>query len=578
MLTAAPKTRRRRRRRQKRLVQANSTTEINNGDVDDDESVDDIIENNDKNRHYSPRVNANFINEDVEIETAMLLKHLTKDTECALKKDRAIEFFTSSISSVRERIQSKTVDQIEIIPSPDANEENYQERPQLALSYLNDELELETVVMPFDRHVTHSFDVQLIYLPELSMPKQIPSDIESGKVMVERNFVDEGHFVKPKPNILGINRALFINRLIEEGALNWYDFNRKEIKNLYDITLSHRLIKTFCAEKFHPIDYMPTSVLLEYDAFGDRILKIHLKHIYFDVHPTFNSEQQLAREIESLYDEYVAMKQSNILTRIEAKLKILRQILETVSKSNKSKSQQQLTMDSLQMHRNELMELRATWHKESARYRELMKTILEKWAELKKMREGVEPTTSLKLKIKVQESDLQQDEIEWSERFGLEHSEMMTEAMETYKRNKTLRKKKEKRRSKADINNTKDEDQEDAPIEIAKPNSKKIEQNLLDIFVNSMRPPGEKIVDFELESSNMATIKSPPKYYVRLVLDNGQLDFPDSSKLNGVGQAHFNAIFSIKFTTKIPNKLKFQVSCMFLRFVIFFFRIRNFSV
>lgn len=558
MLTAAPKTRRRRRRRQKRSVQAN-TTEINAAEVDDDESVEDIIENNDKNRHYSPKVHSKFINEDVEIETAMLLKHLTKDTEFALKKDRAIEFFTSSLSSVKERIQSKSDDQIEIIPSPDATEETYQEGPQLALSYLHDELELEAVVMPFDRHATISFDLQLVYLPELSLPKQMPTDIESGDGSAERNLVEEGHFVKPKPRVFGINRALFINRLIEEGSMNWYDFNKKEIKSLFDITLSRRLIKTFCAEKFHPIDYMPTSVLLEYDAFQDRILKIHLKHIYFDVHPTFNNEQKLAREIETLYDEYVAMKQSNILTRIDAKLKILRQLLETVSRSNKAKSPKQLTVNSLQMHRNELVELRAAWHKESARYRELMKTILQKWAELKKMREGVEPATTLKLKIKVQESDVQQDEIEWSERFGLEHSEMMAEAMEAYKKNKAMRKKNGKKGSKADIESAKDEEQDDAPIEISKPNSKQIEQELLDIFVNSMRPPGEKIVDFELESSNTATIKSPPKYNVRLVLDNGQLDFPDSSKLNGVGQAHFNALFSIKFTTKIPNKLKFQV-------------------
>lgn len=557
MLSSAPKSRRRRRRRHKRTVTAQNTVDSNNLDVDDDESVDDKLEYNDKERTFSPRVNSKFINDDVEIETAMLLKHLTKDTEFGLKRERAIEFFTSNLSLDEFKVEKVATpnndDQIETIPSPETTAENFQEGPQLALSYLNDEV--ETVVVPFDRKSVIPFDEQQLYMPELSLPKQLPQDIESsaGQVIVMRNVIEEGYFVKTKPKILDMNRALFINRLIEEGALHWFDFNQKEIKNLCDIIMSQKLIKTFCAEKFHPIDYPPTSVCLELDAFSvqDRILKVHIKHIYFDVHPTFNSEQRLAREIESLYDEYVTIKQNDILSKIETKLKILRQLLETVSKSSRN----QTAVDSLQIHRDELKELRTTWHMESAKYRKLMKTILEKWAELKKLREdATESTTSLKLIIKAQEVNIENDEYEWCQRFALEHKEMLEEATELYRAYKAQRKKNNRKGSTTEFDT---DDQELTPVE--KPNSSKIEQQLLDIFIDSMRPPGEKLIDFELENVNTATIKSPPKYIIRLILDDGQLEFPESTKLNNVGQANFNAIYSIKFTTKISNQLKFQV-------------------
>lgn len=574
MLSSVQKSRRRRRRRHKRSVPAQSTVDSNNLDVDDDESVDDKLEYNDKERNFSPRVNSKFINEDVEIETAMLLKHLTKDSEFGLKKERAIEFFTSNLSLD----EMKTVkasganndDQIEIMPSPETTAESYQDGPQLALSYLNDELEMETVVVPFGKKMIVPFDEQQFFIPELTLPKQLPPDLEAsaGEVTFVRNVIDEGYFVKSKPKILDMNRALFINRLIEEGALHWFDFHQKEIKHLCNITMSRKLIKTFCAEKFHPIDYPPTSVCLDLDAFSvqDRILKVHIKHIYFDVHPTFNSEQRLARELESLYDEYVTIKQNNILSKIETKLKILRQLLQTVSKN---KNQKQTTLDSLQIHRDELKELRMTWHTESARYRKLMKTILEKWAELKKLREGAtDPSTSLKLIIKAQEPDVERDEYEWSERFELEHREMMEEATHLYRKYKAQRKKYGKRssRSEMDIQNA-DDQEETAPIEAIKPSASKIEQHLLEIFVESMRPPGEKIIDFELENVNMVVIKSPPKYLIRLILDDGQLDFPESTKLNNIGHANFNAVYSIKFTRKISHHLKFQV-----RFLHFIFR------
>lgn len=598
MLSVAPsKNRRRRRRRQKRSIPANQTIDSKpselGGDGDDD-SMDDKINDQDTDRHqstFSPKVNSQFINEDVEIETAMLLKHLTKDTEFTLKKQRAIEFFTSTVPidtklSSTKRTESLTIknadEQIEIMPDDQTITENFPaDGPQLASFY---DLNFDSVVVPFQKQTYESLNQRMFYSPALVLPKQFPQDVESatttttttatavsgagvGQSIVLRNVADEGYFIRPKPKISRINLALFLNRLIEEGDFRWYDFQTREIKDLMDITISKRLIKTFCAEKFHPIDYPPTSVFLELDTFSfqDRILKIHIKYIYFDIHPSFNDEQRLARELESLYDEYAEQKQNDILQKIETKLKILRQLLETVSKStannSSGKNRRQknpsntVTTDTLQVHRDELKELRATWHRESARHRELMKTILEKWSTLKKFRDGIaKPDTSLKLIIKAHDPDRERDEYEWTHRFELEYREMMDEAMELYRKQKATRKK----LSRAGIQTEDEENLLNAVI--VKPNLNEIEQELLDIYAASVRPPGEQIIDFELEKTHTAPIKSPPKYLVRLLFDDGQLEFPESTKLDGVGQAQINAIYSIKFTTKIPHKLKFQVN------------------
>lgn len=564
MLSSAPKSRRRRRRRAKRSLPASNTTESNQLDVEDDESGDEKNDENNENRTCSPKVHSRFINEDVEIETAMLIKHLTHDSESSRKKEREIEFFTTNVPSIElQRLsiaETKDDEQLEIMPSPDDQTvtENYpDEGPQLAAYYLNDEL--ETLVVPFDKQTQVPQNPHLFFIPPLSQPKQFPQDFESslGEVVIRRNIIDEGYFVKPKPKISQLNQTLFINRLIEEGAFQWYDFQKREIKNLFDITISRHLIKTFCAEKFHPIDYPLTSVCMESDAFSfqDRILKIYIKQIFFDIHPTFNNEQKLARELESLYDDYVTQKQSDILAKMETKLKILRQLLETVSRSNTSKKQRQTTVDSLQVHRDELKELRATWHRESAKHRELMKTILEKWSQLKKLRENLtEPTTSVKLLIKAQETDINKDEYEFSERFQVEYHEMMNESTEAYRKYKTLRKKSAK-------HGIQNEDEENLlNVDVSKPNASKIKEELLDLFAASVRPPGEQIIDFELQRTITTTMKSPPKYVVRLILDDGQLEYPESTKLNNIGQVQINAVFSIKFTTKIPHQLKFQVN------------------
>lgn len=572
MLNAPGKNRRRRKRRKK---QSTPTTTISSNldNVEENESNkehEEIL--NDRNKSFSPKVNVKFINDDVEIETAMMLKHLTKDSEISKKREYDIKFFMSGLSLEELKDLNKFIKFIddklyELDESKEsqqtAPEEYPVNGPQLASFYINDDF--TKVVEPFEKCPVEVSNAMQLYLPELIMPKEYKVDIESA-INDTFNSAEEGHFVKSKPYMWGMNRALFINRLIEESAFQWLDVRNKEIKDIFNIVLSRKLIKTICAEKFRAIDFPPTSITSDFETFSiqDRILKIYLKDITFDKHPLFNDEQIIARELETLYDEYATQKHNNILTNIETKLNVLRQLLYTVSKSASNRSQKSSITENLRIYRDELKEMRSIWHCESAKQRELMKCILEKWTKLKKERENVSvSTTSVKLKIMVQEPDIDKDTYEWNHRFSVEFNEMLQEAMESYREHKLLRKKKVNRNNEAQeqINSEKGKKSDDTKsVRFEKPNANVIEQKLCETFSNSIRPPGEKIIDFELERSGGIQNKNPLKYVVRLTLNNDGLQFPDSSKLNSIGQATFNATYSIKFTTKLPHQLKFSVN------------------
>lgn len=559
MLANVSKNRRRKRRRRKQNVQTVENTTPSNNLETDNRSGAEEEEQSDKYITYSPKVNKMFINDDVEIETAMMLKHLTKDSGCTLKRERDIEFFTSGLSpqilgditkqknsnSEIEEYAKETETMEKSVNSPHETYPN--DGPMLASSYFNNEM--DNIVVPFDMRTMKAYDMNQLYLPALTLPKHFSVDIESGvESEKQRDLLAEGHYIKPKPNILGINRAQFVNRLLEEGAYHWLDTHRLDVKNMFDIVVNKRLMKTFCAEQFHPMNYPLTHVFTEYETFSfqDRIFRIFIKDIMFGVHPSFSSEQKLARELEAMYDEFVLLKQNDILTKIETKLSILRQLLATMSKSQTLKTTP--LCDNMRIYRDELKELRKTWHDESAKQRDLMKNILEKWSELKQLRENqANALTSLKLTIKTVETNPEIDLEEWNHRFELEHSEMLSEAMALYREQKQQRKKEGKRKR-----------SDEAMLK--KPNSIEIENQLFEIFAKSIRPPGEQIIDFQLDQKTDAIAsKNLPKYTIRLSMDTDHLEFPESTKLNSVGQAHFNTTFSIKFTTKIPQQLKFQI-------------------
>lgn len=564
-----PNKNRRRRRRRRKLTTANSTASktIERDDKESEQSDESLKITNEKDKSLSPKVNVRFINEDVEIETAIMLKHLNRDSEILRKREYEQKFFVSNVNAAELLDLSRSQATINYnMYRDDATKESHEpstqeypiDGPQLASFYINNDF--TDIVKPFDKQQMSDSGLLQFYLPKLLFPRKFRTDIETPGGGDDDDIVfgpEYGHFVKSKPNVLNRNYAQYVNRLIEESAFEWLDIHTKEIRHIFNVDFSpNHLFRTTCAERFHPNEYEPLNVAFELDGIlvQDRILRIDMKHITFDRHPLFNDEQQIARELEILYDEYGVQCQNQILQTIETKSNVLRQLLNTIS----NQSQQSVAVgDNLRAYRDELKEMRLLWHRESTKQRELLQKILEHWTKLKKAREkATVHSTSIKLLIRSHEPDINQDTYEWNHKFSVEFNEMLQDAMILYREHKQQRKQKTKRNNAPD---TEPNDGIKSGGKMPKPNANVIENELLELFGQSMRPPGEQIIDLELEQTGGILDKNQPKYIVRILLDNEQLQFPDSQRLNSVGQAQLNATYSIKFTTRIPQRLKFLV-------------------
>lgn len=550
MLNPVMKNRRRKRRKRKQPISsAAATTVARPDDRHSAQSGDSREFDEQQSRTSSPRVSSKFINEDVEVETSIMLKHLNRDSEILRKKEYDLKFFVLSLSvaELLDLSRSQTaidyrmykVDVVDQSGEPSAHD-YAMDGPQLSSFYVNDDF--TDIVKPFQQQQLDDSGPLQFYVPKLALPTRIPVDVEAPNDQTPA-LPEYGHYAQPRPNVLRTNYAQLMNRLIEEGAFQWLDIHGRQMRHVFDVNASRRLIQTTCAERFHPIECRLMDVAYESDAIliQDRILCICLQDITFDGHPAFDDEQRVARELELLYDEYVRHDDAAMLHTIETKLSALRQLLDTIA--GQARVGRTTANDNVRAYRDELRELRGLWHRESAKQRELLQKVLEHWTKLKKVRErATVPSTGVKLVIKAHEPNADRDTYEWSHRFSVELNETLSDEMIAYREQKQRKQKAEHGASK-----------------VPKPNANAVADKLSEVFAKSMRPPGEPVVDIKLERTEHAPNKNLPKYVVRIQLDNGHLQFPDSHKLNSFGQALINARYSIKFTTRIPQRLRFLV-------------------
>lgn len=574
MLSAPSKNRRRRRRRRKQsqtTVGATMVASSSNHEADDSP----LGESKRMHHTLQPKVTNEFLNEEAAIETAMLVRHFNKDTELERKRERAIEFFTGNIEwneaeiDEDDEIQANRDEAADVVAMPTSSV-HPDDGPQLASSYLHDGV--ENVIEPFGRQ-TITFDVNELFVPSLTTPKQwtnaADKDVESGAAQANRrNLVDQGHFVSANPSISSKNRAQFIDRLLASDTHQWLGDAKHDLVSLLNFIENSKLFKSECAREFQAIYYEPTTVHTTSNSYAlhNKVLKLQINYIAFDRHPLFSREQKIARELEKLFEEYKVRKATDVTGNIQTKLDVMRQHMKSASlpKSSRSSMRSKTIADDIErfrMYRDELRDLRNRVHREMKIDRDIACAILGKWAELKKERESHAATSSLRLIIRAEETDAERDAVEWSSRFNLEFNEIFGEAMDSYRE--------ERRRKKQRMRESAEDDIEAAAAfesitKLHRPDAESIRQQLYDIFANSMRPPGEQHIDIDLvygdECEASTTTKNRPKYVVRLLFDEKELDAAVSSNLNKAGLVHVNAAFCVKFITKIPDKLGMQVN------------------
>lgn len=211
-------------------------------------------------------------------------------------------------------------------------------------------------------------------------------------------------------------------------------------------------------------------------------------------------------------------------------------------------------------YKNEIRDLRNKLHREENTNQSLLKTILKQWKYLKEIREYQNfQSTNLKLKIMRKDHDLDEDQQIWDERFEMEFNEIVDDAYSFYYE--------EKQR----IKRNRSDDIEMHP-RIKKPNVDEIKEQLNDIFLNSLRHPGDPQILVELSRidisdqvvSDNREIKRKKqiletRYFIKIIFDEFTVTSRKGSFLNLNFQVHLDALFTIKLTRKIPEKIKIQI-------------------
>lgn len=590
MLSAPHKIRRKRRRRKKPTVPSQSGS-ISPTVVPDELPSEPEI----PDQPLYPKLSEEFLREEVEIETAMLLKRFGKESDLSKRKELEIAFFIGSIGpdeTVNEHndaeIEALREESMDILPTPSSIRTTYpypEEGPKLASSYLHDDD--ATIIEPIQKQKVH-FDEDLLFIPDLTLAKvakDVESSVNGGWV---RNIADEGIFVNEKPILSSRNLNQLINRFIEDNSLHWLTSDNTDIANMIQFVTGNRLFTSNCGKKIRPILFPITSVATSSAyVLQDKILKIQIQDIQFEEHPSYNAEQTIVRKIEKLYEEYASRRQSDIVGEIQAKLDVMRKLVTSTAQNHSDSLRPRRATTtasgdesaSNRSHRSELRDLRNRLHREEKADRDIAQNLMKEWLALKEIREKQgNNRTALKLVIKTSNVNASDDERVWEYRFNFEFNEIFEEAMEFYREER--RKQKEQARKQKDSPNFE-------PLQkVRRPDLDEIRRQLFDIYSNSVRPPGEQIVDFELDWRNgtvdtqkMKSATDLTKYVIRLLLDDKEVSSVKTTKMDRNGRVHLNELFSIKMVTKLPENMKIWVSLhttYFYEYFQIFFLLINF--
>lgn len=580
MLSAPYKSQRKRRRRKKQTAATTITgIAVQSEDASApqaSDAIDDLKELASQEQRPLFRLNDTFLGQEADVEAAMLLKQFSEDTDVSKRKEHEVAFFTKNIgladpvavqAAIAAAANSEIEADVDVLPTPSTVRVSYpEEGPQFASSYL--QVDDKPLVQPCQR-TPIEFDQQLLFLPEMAVPHTTSSDdVEASATTHQRKRdpADEGLFVHQQPELVNRNHEMMINRLMEEQADHWLNSYGRKLAHLASFLADQRPFKSEGGRKIRSIVYPMTSVEASTAVYAihDNVLKVCIRSLLFERHPMFSEEQLIAHNVEQLYEQYVARRHTDDVAGLRLKLDVLRKLItcKAPAHGDRDATKTSERRGDHSLHRNELRVLRNRLHREEKADRDLLQNLLQEWRALKEIREKQESQkTQLRLVIKTREVDAAQDEIDWEYRFNLELNEIYEEAMEFYHQERQVQ------RSIANVDGASGGDFE--PIQKAhRPDMDDIRSQLLDIFANSVRSPGEQLIELELikggvagDGQRAANIRSDiARYAVTLIIDDHEVGSVKSSRMDHSGRVYFNEIFTIRLVSKFPETINVLVS------------------
>ncbi|XP_063925902.1 coiled-coil and C2 domain-containing protein 2A isoform X2 [Zophobas morio] len=306
--------------------------------------------------------------------------------------------------------------------------------------------------------------------------KARPVDIIDKIDSEEPRFLeDEGLYVTPKPK-LPIQHVHILEQRLSRDHKKWFncDGELNIIENpcqeiSYRPHLKHLLVDEVAT-------YLPAKIedteCEEIVVVRENLLQLQISSLKFTHHPLFSLEHVLAQKLKKLYTEYEESVLKNDLTRLTRRVEGLRKLLKHwEDTSSQSGDQSDREDGKMEAYRRDIKELQEQVFQEGKKERDRVRTMLQTWKAVKKVRETNKyANTLVRLIIKKEKINYEEDKENFERTFEETYEDFLD-----YNREKSRRKRQ-------------DEDE--------------IREELQERFKESFRAPGEPILYFTLTNDN----------------------------------------------------------------------------
>lgn len=504
-----------------------------------------------------PSLSKAFINEEIEVRNAIVQSKIQNNIfNQSCKIETGKKFFADNIYVSDFDIIPTIIVAPEITPSS-GKRTLERDAQQLASSYV--QIDDETVIQKWSKKYLH-FNYSTYYYPLTQIYIGLENrEYEPKLHLYTKNITEDGLFTSEKPYISNKNKNILINRFIAEESDKWLVYYRSDksldISDLINFSHDSQLYKTY--NNTEKTNFKATELNIEClrsneignissSTLTDRLLRIYISNVNFHTHPSYTKEYIYAKRLEFLYQLYSERAQNKVIEKLENHLQSIRhllkgRLLEMGDNSNPNH------VDKL---KNDLRDTRNQLHHESKYDRELLQSLLELWKMLKDLRkkQGFNKT-SIRMLIKMQEVDIDSDRENWKKKFEDELNEILEERKD----------------SEMDIMYDVKYDTKYLP----KPDKANICEKLYQVYMKSMRHPGESIVSIELEKLSTIGIEydssdSSSMIVFQVMFDDQKVGSLKRNTSFGVnGYVNVNGMFCIKLSQKIPKKISIIVSVFF---------------
>ncbi|XP_055907018.1 coiled-coil and C2 domain-containing protein 2A [Eupeodes corollae] len=351
-----------------------------------------------------------------------------------------------------------------------------------------------------------------------------------------QNTLNEDPKLKPDKNLIRM-----VNRYREEGNTDQIT-SGSSLKNQTNYFQDDLLYATECVREFNPIFYVAklgdtNSPLMP----SRKFITLNIKSLRFTQHPLQKEEHILANKLENYLEEHFERKEKQIIPELKIKLNDLRKIANELLEDGTTQN-----IVELEDNLNKLKRLRNKIHEEETISKDLVRNILDNWLLLKNLRKRQEfHWTSLKIKIKLIEADINADNAAYTKRFEIELNEIYREELEAYYRAKRLKK----------------TDPEKYFEKIHKPNIEQIKKDLKKTLQKCSRAPGEP--EMEIIRSNLSEPCRPLEkirsYFLKILFDGQLVSSTRGFRLEPDLSMFVNESLGIYLDRRIPKEIKIKL-------------------